>query len=673
MHQDLLIQHYKVFVDATALMHEGAPLVLGRGLKDLLRRNLARLIVPHTVVRQIQALTQAKRPVAAQRAAGALRLLGELQQSGLLTIGGTDKDPSSNSVFVPVFTTFSAAYNLCLITQDPDLAQRIDRLQTEEDVSELNDILVLKIVQADDNRGFSLVPWHPERAQHQAPFTGQIKRRRVETYGLSADDQDGGRPFSLRTRPVGWGTPAGPETQRSTAPRPQVGERVQTARYGKVRLVRQIGTGGEGDIFLTDLGLVCKTYLPDKINTRQVDKLRLMVDHQLSHPGICWPLDLVSNDQGEVIGYVMEAAQGQNLQTTVFTPRKTLYEKFPDWTRTHLVRLCLSVLEKFAFLHDKNVLVGDINQFNILVQSETEVYFVDTDSYQIEGYPCPVGTVNFTAPEIQGRDFKGFLRTPEHEMFALATLLFMILVPGKPPYSQRGGTEPAANIGGLEFPYIPAGGPTGREPAGPWLYIWANLPLSVRQAFYDTFKENRRLSTERWQEIMTAYLEDLGAGRVANDIFPETMPMSQPIEVQCQRCHGPYEESAAVIERLKANQVTLLCPACRQAEFGQIVVQCAGCHYQFTEKRDLVAFQQRKGEPLYCPTCRTRREQGKPVAAPAAPLPTAVVPAAAAAAVAAEELPEKAMKISASFLGVWALALLFVGIVLIQLLTEFWG
>jgi len=130
VHQDLLIQHYKVFVDATALMHESAPLVLGRGLKDLLRRHLARLIVPHTVVRQVQALTRAKRPLAAQRAAGALRLLGELQQSGLLTIGGTDKDPGSNSVFVPVFTTFSAAYNLCLITQDPELAQRIDQLQT---------------------------------------------------------------------------------------------------------------------------------------------------------------------------------------------------------------------------------------------------------------------------------------------------------------------------------------------------------------------------------------------------------------------------------------------------------------------------------------------------------------------------------------------------------------
>ncbi|MBU1741038.1 MAG: hypothetical protein KKC37_05780, partial [Proteobacteria bacterium] len=606
MHLDLLTQHYKVFIDATALMHEGAPFVLGRVLKDLLRRHLARLIVPHTVVRQIQALTRAKRPQAANRAAGALRLLGDFQQNGLLTVGGTEKDPGSNSVFPPVFTTFSAAYNLCLITQDQALARRIDALQTEEDVSDQNDILVLKMVKAADNQGYGLVPWHPDRAQHQAPFTGQIRRRGVKAYGLPVEDQAGGRPFSLRTRPVAWGTTTETETQRSTAPRPQVGDQVQTARYGRLRLVRQIGAGGEGDIFLTDLGLVCKTYLPDKITTRHVDKLRLMIDHQLSHPGICWPLDFASNAEGEVVGYVMEAAQGQNLQTTVFTPRKTLEEKFPHWTRANLVRLCLSVLEKFALLHDKNVLVGDINQFNILVQSDTEAYFVDTDSYQVEAYPCPVGTVNFTAPEIQGKDFKSFLRTPRHEMFALATLLFMILVPGKPPYSQRGGTDPGANIGRLDFPYAPGGGPAGREPAGPWLYIWANLPLAVRQAFWKTFKENSRLSTERWLEIMREYLEDLGAGRANNDLFPETMPMSDPVAVQCQRCHGPYEESEAVIERLKAGQTTLLCPACRQAEFGQVVVQCVGCHYQFTAKRDVADFRRRRGQALYCPTCQVR-------------------------------------------------------------------
>lgn len=40
-----------------------------------------------------------------------------------------------------------------------------------------------------------------------------------------------------------------------------------------------------------------------------------------------------------------------------------------------------------------------------ILDSSREVYFVDTDSYQIEDFPCPVGIINYTAPEIQGKHF----------------------------------------------------------------------------------------------------------------------------------------------------------------------------------------------------------------------------------------------------------------------------
>lgn len=82
--------------------------------------------------------------------------------------------------------------------------------------------------------------------------------------------------------------------------------------------------------------------------------------------------------------------------------------------------LCITILKKLKYLHDRNVILGDINPNNILVVSPTEVYFVDTDSYQIEGFPCPVGTINFTAPEIQRKDFSTFLRTIGNERFAVA-------------------------------------------------------------------------------------------------------------------------------------------------------------------------------------------------------------------------------------------------------------
>ena len=67
--------------------------------------------------------------------------------------------------------------------------------------------------------------------------------------------------------------------------------------------------------------------------------------------------------------------------------------------------------------------MGDLNPTNIMVKFSEKVFFVDTDSYQIEDFPCPVGTPDYTAPEIQNRKKYDFLRSIGNENFAVATLL----------------------------------------------------------------------------------------------------------------------------------------------------------------------------------------------------------------------------------------------------------
>ena len=53
---------------------------------------------------------------------------------------------------------------------------------------------------------------------------------------------------------------------------------------------------------------------------------------------------------------------------------------------------------------------------------KTTVYLVDTDSYQVETYPCPVYMPPFLHPELVGQDLRSLLRTMKHEHFAVATL-----------------------------------------------------------------------------------------------------------------------------------------------------------------------------------------------------------------------------------------------------------
>ena len=219
--------------------------------------------------------------------------------------------------------------------------------------------------------------------------------------------------------------------------------------------------------------------------------------------------------------------------------------------------MCITILEKIRYLHDRNIIMGDINPSNILVVSPKEVYFVDTDSYQIEDLPCPVGTINYTAPEIQRRSYEDFLRTIGNENFAVATLMFMIMLPGKPPYSQQGGEHPVANIINMDFSYPFGENSNKKTPDGPWRYIWSHLTYDLKEAFYNTFRmdgknsaENDRLSVEEWLSLFRYYLRLLDSGKykeqdpMSAELFPTRHKRSSNMNyVKCVLCGETVPEN----------------------------------------------------------------------------------------------------------------------------------
>ncbi len=293
----------------------------------------------------------------------------------------------------------------------------------------------------------------------------------------------------------------------------------------EIILKEEIGKGGEGIIFSIDSNIVAKIYTLNSLNEQKKQKLNLLIEKKLQFKGICLPLNALYNTSKEFIGYTMPRAnvpKGFELQTCVFNP-ELLKLKFPSWNRLNLVNLSISILEKIEYLHANNIIIGDINPFNILINTDLEVYFVDTDSYQVENLPCPVGTVHFTAPEIQDTDnFSNLIRNKEHEYFAVATLLFMIFLPGKSPYAFQGGGDVKENIKSMNFSY-----PLGDEdnymaPQGMWEFIWSELPYDIRKAFTTVFKDNYRLTIENWIEVLNTYKQDLAEEVYPIHIFPES-------------------------------------------------------------------------------------------------------------------------------------------------------
>ena len=118
---------------------------------------------------------------------------------------------------------------------------------------------------------------------------------------------------------------------------------------------------------------------------------------------------------------------------------------FSDWKRNDLAELIITILGKIKFLHEHDILMSDVNMNNILVVFPTEVYFVDTDSYQFDGFPCSVGKVKYNSPEFQealrGYDYSDILRIKDDELFSVAVLLLELMFIGKWPSARRGLTE----------------------------------------------------------------------------------------------------------------------------------------------------------------------------------------------------------------------------------------
>lgn len=491
------INNYRFFVDSCALMHEKAHQFF-YGLVPILTASKKKIIIPHKGIIEIERLEGSHKPKtksAARKAAGILKHYLEYR---LADIRGEENDPFADNVFHYVFSKFRTRYDLALLTQNRHLAMEILALKESKAIKTSKDLIVLRI----GEKGDALI-WDNHTSQHASKTQASSSSKRFRIFE---------KPRSQRDRILDVGKI------------PEVGDYIQTENYGRIRLQSIIGEGGEGRIFSTDSGYACKIYFRERLTENRYKKLILMTGKNIDAPGVCWPLSLVTNRRHEFVGYLMRIAEGKPMQNCIFSP--TFIEKnFPRWTRKNLVSLSITWLEKVIQLHNYNILIGDVNPLNFMVKSDTEIYFVDTDSYQIEDFPCPVGMAAYTAPEIQGRDFKTFLRIYLNEYFSIATLLFMILMPGKSPYSHKGGSNPTENIRKGEFPY-PFGEKTSdKTPDGPWRYIWSHLPYRTKEAFRDCFTKGKRIRPVQWLKLMKAYKAALEKGYLdadgeSNKIFP---------------------------------------------------------------------------------------------------------------------------------------------------------
>ena len=558
----ILNDYDRIIIDTCSILHEHAdvfwsnivPLIRGQWKTVENDADRKTVLIPMSVFREVEKFANspslcAKKntPDLNDRALKARATIIKLQNEGIITLF-TDPpgDIHADKTILTTVTAFRTKYNLVIITQDNNLAGDVKKLENTQSVLTKKQTWVLRL----NKRDGSLGEFRP-----RPPLE--------ECFGLASTVSDVTGSLTISSFPS--------EGSDLIARR---GDNTKT-----VTLDKKIASGGEGIIYSVNIpGKVAKIYKSGKIDQAKLVKLRLMMTKSINCEGVCFPEELLYNQKGEFVGYLMKQANGSELQRSLFIP-PLFKEKFPNWTKVDTVTLCITILEKLKYLHDRNVILGDINPNNILVVSPTEVYFVDTDSYQVEGFPCPVGTINYTAPEIQGKEYSSFLRTKGNEYFAVATLLFMIMLPGKSPYSLQGGENQIDNIKNGDFAYPCGELSTGKVPEGPWRYCWSHLPRFLKNSFYKTFRKGEEFSAENnrrpvgyWLQEFNHYRELLNNGSLEKqdsmslDIFPTRLKKNPNANyIYCKICNREVDE-----ERTKEG----ICKDClKKTE----TYQCANC------------------------------------------------------------------------------------------------
>lgn len=317
---------------------------------------------------------------------------------------------------------------------------------------------------------------------------------------------------------------------------------------------KPMGSGGEADVFAVNGApkLVAKIYTKDVPNgptstaqwKRKEHKLAAMIENAPptkdsdGNVALAWPEDILyyygGPHDGLMAGFTMpkiDMAQYRDI-LNYYNPAKRR-QLNADLARKGLrvptegedLETLLNVVVRnsvtiLGSIHRLGYVIGDVNESNVLVNYEGRVAFVDSDSFQVRDklngtvHRSPVGKEDFLSPRVigltaetcavdrcpsgkpRGRHSKEFLcfdREAEDDCFAIAVILFKLLMNGVHPLDNIGGSQTyRERIANREFPFnhrtlsVPARS-TDR---------WKQLSSNWMNYFGHTFVSDKRYSAD---------------------------------------------------------------------------------------------------------------------------------------------------------------------------------
>ena len=285
-----------------------------------------------------------------------------------------------------------------------------------------------------------------------------------------------------------------------------------------IRVGARLGAGGEGSVHEVDgrPDTVAKIY-HKPLTPERAQKIVAMTS--LCSPELqratAWPSGIIIADRHIPHGLLMPRVAGCKDIHKLYSP-KSRKSEFPAADFRFLLSVAANVARAFGLVHQNHCVIGDVNHGSITVAQNATVKLIDCDSFQIavngRTYLCEVGVPTFTPPELQGRPFRGIVRTANHDNFGLAVLIFHLLFMGRHPfagrYSGRGDMPIETAIQQFRFAYGADRKLTQMEPP-PHVPALVSMSPAIAMLFEKAFSreatnDHARPSAVDWIAVLDA-------------------------------------------------------------------------------------------------------------------------------------------------------------------------
>ncbi len=166
---------------------------------------------------------------------------------------------------------------------------------------------------------------------------------------------------------------------------------------------RLLAAGGEGEIYPLPPDRVVKLYhRPTPEKRKKLEALAALKEQGVLPPALLAPESLVLDRSALVSGFTM-ARLPLHYEPIARLGRPPAAGQTGPELKVAL-RILRSVRDTLGQIHDAGLVVGDLNDRNIWFDPGRpgEIIWIDIDSFQFDGFPCPAAAVPFLDPSLYG-------------------------------------------------------------------------------------------------------------------------------------------------------------------------------------------------------------------------------------------------------------------------------